>query len=113
MTKKWIKVNDLSGGQYSINNNIRLKTPMLRSDLCDFIDALIFLRRTRNLKTVANNGMPLKGVAFKNNAPFISHISLINNAFINDAEHLDIFMLMNLLEYRDNHFMISESLWNY
>ena len=67
---------------------------MLRSDLCDYSDALIVLRRTRNLKTVANNGMPLKDVAFKNNTPFISPISKINNAFINNAEKLDIFMLM-------------------
>ena len=29
----WIKVNDLLNGQYSVNKNIRLKTPMLRSDL--------------------------------------------------------------------------------
>ena len=33
VTRKWIDVNDLSGGQYSINKNIRFKTPMLRSDL--------------------------------------------------------------------------------
>ena len=28
--KKWIKVNDLSSGQYSVNKNIRFKTLMLR-----------------------------------------------------------------------------------
>ena len=30
---KWNEVNNLSGGQYSVNKNIRFKTPMLRSDL--------------------------------------------------------------------------------
>ena len=34
--KKWIEINDLSGGQYSANKNIRFKTPMLRSNLCDY-----------------------------------------------------------------------------
>ena len=39
VTSKWIELNYLSGGQYSVNKNIRFKTPMLRSDLCDYIDA--------------------------------------------------------------------------
>ena len=30
VTRKWIGVNDLSGSQYSINNDERLKTTMLR-----------------------------------------------------------------------------------
>ena len=32
VTKKWIKVNDLSSRQYSVNKNVRFKTSMLRSD---------------------------------------------------------------------------------
>ena len=40
--KKWIEVNDLSGSQYSTNKNIlRFKTPMPRSDLCDYSDMYI------------------------------------------------------------------------
>ena len=39
VTKKWVKVNDLSSGQYSVNKNIRFKTSMLRSDLSDYSDA--------------------------------------------------------------------------
>ena len=41
VTKKWIEVYDRSGGNYNINKEIRIKTSMLRSDLCDFIDAYI------------------------------------------------------------------------
>ena len=41
VTRKWIEVNDLSSGQYSANKNIRFKTSMLRSDLCDYSDAYI------------------------------------------------------------------------
>ena len=43
--RKSIKVNDLSNGQYSVAKNIRLKTPMLRLDLCDYSDAYIVLKR--------------------------------------------------------------------
>ena len=34
VTKKWIEVYDQSGKNYSINKEIRIKTPMIRSDLC-------------------------------------------------------------------------------
>ena len=33
VTSKWIELNYLLGGQYSVNKNIRFKTRMLRSDL--------------------------------------------------------------------------------
>ena len=39
VTKKWIEVYDQSGGNYNVNKEIRIKTSMLRSDLCDFNDA--------------------------------------------------------------------------
>ena len=40
-TKKWIEVYDQSEGNYDVNKEIRIKTSMLRSDLCDFRDAYI------------------------------------------------------------------------
>ena len=39
--KKWIEVNNLPGGQYSVNKNVRFKTPVLRSDLLDYSDMSI------------------------------------------------------------------------
>ena len=41
VTKKWIEVYDQSEKNYSPNKEIRIKTSMLRSDLCDFSDAYI------------------------------------------------------------------------
>ena len=35
VTKKWIEVYDQSEGNYDVNKEIRIKTSMLRSDLCD------------------------------------------------------------------------------
>ena len=37
LCKKWIEVNDLSSSQYSVKN-IRFKTLILRSNLCDYGD---------------------------------------------------------------------------
>ena len=39
VTKKWIEVYDQSEKNYNPNNEIRIKTSILRSDLCDFNDA--------------------------------------------------------------------------
>ena len=44
VTKKWIEVYDQSQGNYDINKEIRIKTSMLRSDLCDFSDAYIVVK---------------------------------------------------------------------
>ena len=39
VTKKWTEVYDQSEKNYNINKEIRVKTPMPRSDLCEFSDA--------------------------------------------------------------------------
>ena len=44
MTKKWLEGNDLLSGQNSVNKNIRFKTSMLRSDLCDYSDTYIVVK---------------------------------------------------------------------
>ena len=44
ITKKWIEVYDQSGtgeNRYRPSKQIRFKTSMLRSDLCDYSDAYI------------------------------------------------------------------------
>ena len=44
VTKKWIEVYHQSEGNYNVNKEIRIKTSMLRSDLCDFSDAYIVVK---------------------------------------------------------------------
>ena len=44
ITKKWVEVNDLSTGQYSVNKNIRFKTSMIRLDFCDYSDAYLVVK---------------------------------------------------------------------
>ena len=47
VTKKWTEVYDHSGGEVNcnVNKEIRIKTPMLRSDLCDYSDVYIVENR--------------------------------------------------------------------
>ena len=47
---------------------------MLRSDICDFSDAYIVVKRNITV-TDQDNAKRNKGIAFKNNAPFINCIS--------------------------------------
>ena len=116
VARKWIAINDLSIGHYSVNKNIRFKTSMLRSDLCDYSDAYIVVKGTVALLVAAanENDKAEKNVTFKNNAPFRSCISNISSTLMDNAEHLDMVMPMyNLLEYSQNYSMSSGSLWNY
>ena len=113
VTKKWIEIYDQSEKNYSVNKEIRIKTAMLRSDLCDFSDAYIVVKGDITV-TNPNNAKRNKAVAFKNNAPFINCISKINGIKIDNAEDLDVVMPMyNLLEYSKNYRKTTGSLWNY
>ena len=44
VTKKWIEVYNQSEKNYNVYKEIKIKTPMLRSDLCDFSDAYIVVK---------------------------------------------------------------------
>ena len=75
---------------------------MLRSDLCDFSDVYVVVKRDITL-TKTNRRWIIdirnKFLAFKNNAPFTNFISKMNNVLIDNAEDLDIVIPMyNLLE---------------
>ena len=53
-------------------------------------------------------------VILKNNAPFVSCITIINGELIEDADDLDIVMPMySLLEYSKNYRKTIGSLYNY
>ena len=116
ITKIWIEVYNQSGNaknRYKPSKQIRFKISMLQSDLRDYSDAYIVVKRTI---TVAdrNNGAYDKKLAFKNNEPFISCISKINNTLIDISEDLDIVTPMyNLIEYSKNYSKTSKTLSNF
>ena len=87
---------------------------MLRSDLCDYFDAYVWVKGTITVTNPNNNVNFDRRLTFKNNAPFISCISKINGELVENAEDLDIVMPMyNLLEYSKNYEKTSGSLFNY
>ena len=44
-TRNWVEIKDESRGNYT-NSDIRLKTTMLRSNLCDYADSYILVKET-------------------------------------------------------------------
>ena len=44
-TRNWVEINDKSRGTYT-SNDIKFKTTMLRSNLCDYADAYILGKGT-------------------------------------------------------------------
>ena len=86
---------------------------MLRSDLCDFTDAYIVVKGTITV-TDPNDANCNKKLALKNNAPFTSCNSKLNNTLIDNTEDLDIVMPMyNVLGYSKNYTKTTGILWNY
>ena len=113
-TKNWIEVYDQSEKNYNVNKEIRIKTPMLRSDLCDFSDAYIVVKGDINLEGDNDANKHNKNLAFKDNALSINFNSKIYNIKNDNAEDLDVVMPMyNLLEYSKNYKKTTDSLWNY
>ena len=104
-TRNWVKINDESKGKY-LNSNIRFKTSMIRSSLCDYNDEYVLVKgtitvlNTEAAKTKVNNTN--KKVIFKNCAPFTDCMIEINDTQKNDAQIVYIVMRMyNLIEYSD------------
>ena len=87
-TKKLVKVNDDLLEMYNTNSQIKLKTLVLRSGLCDYSDVYILGKGTISIAAQAG-GNPNK--ANKNCAPFTDCISQINNKQIDDANHIYYF----------------------
>ena len=110
VTREYFRVNSLSNTNNE-NKSIRFKTPMLRSNLCDYSDAYILVKGniTATAPGVNNNANNIRDkrnrpVILKNNATFFSCITRINGELNEDADDLDIVMPMyNLLEHSKNY----------
>ena len=119
-TKSWVEINDESRGTYNVNSQIKFKTTMLKSSLCDYSDAYIFVEGKITITGAGDDAAARqadqrgKGVAFKNCAPFINCITGTNNTQVDNAKDIDIVMPMyNSVEYSDNYAKPSGSLWQY
>ena len=73
-TKNWVEINDESRGAYTASD-IKFKSTMLRSDLCDYADAYILVKGKITITGAGDNAAARladerkKGVVFKTCAP--------------------------------------------
>ena len=87
---------------------------MLRSDLCDYSDAYIVVEGDIIAEGANDRDKHIRNLVLKDNAPFGSCISKINNTLFDNAEDLDIVMpIYNFIEYSKNYSKASGTLWNY
>ena len=121
-TKNWIEINDESRGLYNTNSDIRFKTAILKSSLCDYSDsdAYILVKRRITITGEVDDAAARqadkrnKSVIYRNCAPFINCKNEINNTEIDNDIDIDIVRSMyNLIEYSDNYSKTSGSLWQY
>ena len=115
--RNWVEINDASRGTYT-GNNIKFKTTMLRSNLCDYADAYIkgtiAITRHGDDDNARQNDERDQGVTLENCAPLIKCINRINNTEIGNAKDIDIVIPMyNLIEYSDNYSKTSRTLFQY
>ena len=104
------EINDESKESYNTGSDIKFKTTMLRSSLCDYADAYILVKGTITVTRAAYHDVAKqldernRDVIFKNCAPFTKFISRINGTEIDNGQDIDIVMPMyNLIEYSDNY----------
>ena len=117
-TRDLVEINDESRGAYNGNSQIKFKTTMLKSSLCDYSDAYILVKGTISVNNTAAQDVAAnntnKKVIFKNCSPFTNCISEINKTQIDNAKDIDIVMPMyNLIEYSNNYAKTTGSLWQY
>ena len=69
-TKNWVEINYESRGAYNVNNQIKFKTTMLKSSLCDYSDAYILVMGTISVNNAVVTAVTIndndKKVIFKN-----------------------------------------------
>ena len=103
--KNWVEMNDESWGTYNASNQIKFKTSMIRSDLCDYSDAYILVSGAVTITGVGDDNAKRidkinTGVIFENCVPFTNCISTINNTQKDNVEYIDVVMPMyKLIEY--------------
>ena len=113
-TKNWIKINDDLRGTYNTKSQIKFKTTILKSSLCDYSDEYTLVKGGITITGAGADAAGDNGVMFKNCAPFTNCVSQINNTQIDNAKDLDVVMPMyNLTEYGNTYSKTSGSLWKY
>ena len=91
-SRNWVEINYESRGTYNASNQIIFKTSMIRSNLCNYSDAYMYVTGTKkfpNTGIAAATNNRNKKVIIKNCAPFSGCISETNNMQIVD-DHISM-----------------------
>ena len=93
--KKWyVTDSQTTKGKYKQGNAIKFETETIKSSLCDYSDGFILV--AGNITVAAKNDT---NVEFKNCVPFSTCKTVINDVFIDGANHIYIAMpIYNLIE---------------
>ena len=113
-TRKWYVIKYQNNGEYGEgsenDSSIKFETKIIKSNLCDYLDAYILVTGDIKVTNIAAN----TNFAFRNCVPFTRCVTHINDEHIDTAENLDIVMPMyNLIEYSDNYSDTSGSLYQF
>ena len=104
VARKWNIVDSNSKSNYDATNEITYNAEILKSNLCDYNNDYILVRRDTTVTTA-----PATHLAFKNCGPFTKCITKIDETTIHDAEYL----FYNPIEYSSNYSETMRSLWFY
>ena len=99
-TKKWYVIDSKAAkGKYKQYDSIKFEIESIRSTLCGYFDAFIFV--TGGIRVNARTDTH---VLFKSYRPFSTCKTKINDAFVDEANYIYIVMPMyKLIEYNDNY----------
>ena len=114
-TKNWAEIKHDLRDTYNINSQIKFKSSMSKSILCDY---RILVRETITITEAGHDSNVIqadkinKEVIFKNCTPFTGYIREINNSQVDNAKDFDVVMLLySLIKYNNNCSKTSVSLW--
>ena len=62
---KWIEISDKSNGTYDTDNQIKFKSTMLKSCLCDYSDTYILAKGRMTIAGAGDNDQARRKVIFK------------------------------------------------
>ena len=66
-TRNWVEINDESRGTYNVNSQIKFKTTMLKSSLCDYSGAYILVKGTITVNNTAATDADANSTSKKSN----------------------------------------------
>ena len=72
--KNWVEKNDESRGTYNVNSQIKFKTTMLKSSLCDYSDAYILAKGSIIVNNTAAADVDANNTNKKVNLKIVLHL---------------------------------------